>query len=1651
MPAVPNAGFAVHDDDDDEDAALAAALAASVADAGVPFDAGMGMGMDMGGGGAGEFGFGAGSETDMQCQLLACRCLANLMEALPGSAHTLVYHGAVGVLCGKLLEILDIDLAEQTLSTLEKLSEEYPSAIVREGGLQALLGFLDFFGSSSQRTALQAASNCLRNVGSESFGMVQGVWGVVCAALAYADARCVEQAAMCVIRAIESFARVSGGVGYLDQLLADDEGTTVRAIAGLIGPGSVVGAQTQTLLLRGLSTAARVSAKVTMALLERDNRVVDILFTMLTGVTPPNDGVTLAFGDMMVMQTVAQRPKEQVEEVLALICELMPTLPKDGIMDPRTYTERALQKLAKTKAKADRRAARAAGTAPVLPTLVSLPPSASSSSTNVAEMQEPEAAPAAAVSSEAAPPAEVPPPTRTEMLRGRQDIVLRFMRLVVPVLVEVYGASVLVNVRTKCVTGMLKALFFLDADEMAGVLQNVPVAAWAGGVLSSSDRPQLAIGALQLVELLLSKAAPTFRSGFRREGVLHEVELVAERELTTAKVVAPPPPPTPLPLPVDSSSTPVPVPAPAEATQEKEKSASSKPPSDPQDALVVRARIVKFKYLAPDADDADDVLPRLRLLGETLKNPAILVHEAEDMLKIVANAFTGGPQGAALSSFEFVQSGLVDGLLEWATADGYIVDKTTRQKLLLDALTAPPATTDKALVAQPTAFATLVRRLQDSLTRMENFEVVTVGSGLDDARRTSASMLARQVRLRLIPEDGTTVPRGAANIAISIHGLATFQALHDYMRPRIAGVLPFGHSPASAASSLNRMMNSLNALRAAGVPVPASFARVAAAANAAAVAAGSSMSSSAPPALPPISAAAAGSPSSALAEALRRSRRLSERTDRPPTPAAPAAEEAMDVDQAGPEDSPGTPSAAATSAGSVVLAAAEDDDDEIAQEFVDDPFTGDVFQAAEGEGAAADADEKLTNVNVTDDGKDGLNITAQTPHGTRVATPNPAATLASAVLPAPIPTHAASTSAAAASLPSLPVTPSGSIVPRMSYANITRTGPKPNEWHLEFNIEDVPISVETTVYGAVYQHEMRRAAAASTPFAPNNVWSANVVVKYKKVPGPNPTPAPATDADGDVKMKDRFASPPALASLPIEALHTKILRLLKVLNRINAALGDRYFSDSDQRAPLPESAFVNNKLTAKMTRQLEEPMIVASSCLPDWSIDLVQHFPFLFPFTTRYSFLQSTSFGYARLIQRLQAQRNPSDRRDDGFAQLGRIQRQKVRIMRRHMLESAVKVFELYGSSSSILEVEYFEEVGTGLGPTLEFYAMVSREFAGRKLKLWRDADSTKEGPYVDHPLGLFPAPIAPGEEGPDKKRVMQICKTIGQFVGKALLDSRIIDMSFNKVFMKFVLEENVPLTLTTLEQVDRALAQSLAKVQAFSDAKQTIEANGSMSYSEKQTALANVRINKASIDDLSLDFTVPGYNIPLIPNGADTLVNMNNVDTYMVIVLEFLLGEGVASQAKAFREGFSKVFPVSDLQIFTADELVMICGNSDEDWCSETLNESIKADHGFSIDSRAIRDLIAVMSEYDAPTRRDFLQFITGSPKLPIGGFRGLNPPLTVVRKPHESPLKPDDYLPSVMTCVNYLKLPEYSSRPVLAEKLRTAMKEGVGSFHLS
>ena len=69
----------------------------------------------------------------------------------------------------------------------------------------------------------------------------------------------------------------------------------------------------------------------------------------------------------------------------------------------------------------------------------------------------------------------------------------------------------------------------------------------------------------------------------------------------------------------------------------------------------------------------------------------------------------------------------------------------------------------------------------------------------------------------------------------------------------------------------------------------------------------------------------------------------------------------------------------------------------------------------------------------------------------------------------------------------------------------------------------------------------------------------------------------------------------------------------------------------------------------------------------------------------------------------------------------------------------------------------------------------------------------------------------------------------------------------------------------------------------------------------------------------------------------------------------------------------------------------------------------------------------------------------------MPVGGFKALSPKLTVVKKTCNGYENPDEILPTVMTCQNYLKIPEYSSFEILKQKFNLAMNEGNNEFHLS
>ncbi len=188
------------------------------------------------------------------------------------------------------------------------------------------------------------------------------------------------------------------------------------------------------------------------------------------------------------------------------------------------------------------------------------------------------------------------------------------------------------------------------------ISKNVPVASFISSILSTKDHPNLMIGGLQLTEILLAKGGELYRSAFRREGVLHEIETMASRTLSQKS---------------------------KEKEKEKEQVKEPDPGGevvlppppvswgrrnhilDPEDAYTLRGRVIRCKYLSKDEhDEADASLARLRRLVGVLTLEEAGDELLNNTLHEIASLFS---TQHSLSSFELLQSGFVDALLRFAS------------------------------------------------------------------------------------------------------------------------------------------------------------------------------------------------------------------------------------------------------------------------------------------------------------------------------------------------------------------------------------------------------------------------------------------------------------------------------------------------------------------------------------------------------------------------------------------------------------------------------------------------------------------------------------------------------------------------------------------------------------------------------------------------------------------------------------------------------------------------------------------------------------------------------------------------------------------------------------------------------------------------
>lgn len=526
---------------------------------------------------------------------------------------------------------------------------------------------------------------------------------------------------------------------------------------------------------------------------------------------------------------------------------------------------------------------------------------------------------------------------------------------------------------------------------------------------------------------------------------------------------------------------------------------------------------------------------------------------------------------------------------------------------------------------------------------------------------------------------------------------------------------------------------------------------------------------------------------------------------------------------------------------------------------------------------------------------------------------------------------------------------------------------------------------------------------------------------------------------------------------------------VRVLRRLRAAAPE-----------LPAEPFLSTKLTNKLHLQLQEPLALAAAATPHWCQQLIDWCPFLFPLETRQMFFACTAFGTSRTIVWLQAQRDRaldrqratntvSPRRAELEAtefRMGRLRHERVRIPRDpDMLRSAIQVMRVHASRKSVLEVEFAGEEGTGLGPTLEFYALVAAELQRADLALWLhdaplhvDDDAplhlmqpTEKPPgyYVSRPGGLFPAPLP--QESPICDKVCKYFWFLGVFLAKVLQDGRLVDLPLSEPFLRIMCGEE--LTKENLQEIDPIRHRFLEKMLEAAEGYDKIMRDESLDENEKQKRVSELNIDGAAFEELSLTMTHIAPNVdpavavqPLCDGGEHIEVGAHNARLYAEWSARWMVSAGVRRQVAWFKRGFARVFPPRRLRAFSPSELrLLLCGERGPVWTREHLLQYTEPKLGYTRDSPGFLRLVDVLVEMSICERKAFLQFATGCSSLPPGGLANLHPRLTVVRKVDAG----DGSYPSVNTCVHYLKLPEYSCKEVLRERLLAATNER--GFHLN
>ncbi|RNA43855.1 ubiquitin- ligase E3B isoform X2 [Brachionus plicatilis] len=297
----------------------------------------------------------------------------------------------------------------------------------------------------------------------------------------------------------------------------------------------------------------------------------------------------------------------------------------------------------------------------------------------------------------------------------------------------------------------------------------------------------------------------------------------------------------------------------------------------------------------------------------------------------------------------------------------------------------------------------------------------------------------------------------------------------------------------------------------------------------------------------------------------------------------------------------------------------------------------------------------------------------------------------------------------------------------------------------------------------------------------------------------------------------------------------------------------------------------------------------------------------------------------------------------------------------------------------------------------------------------------------------------------------LQMFQFAGKLIAKAVYESLVIDTEFAPFFLRQIAGYRSQFSYSFLDDLV-TLDQDLYKNLNFIKHDQ-------------------------NVDDLELNFTHSEHHLgklithELVPSGELIKVTNTNKIKYIHLMAHFKLHRQIKDQINAFNEGFKSIIRQDWINMFSVTEIQRLISGCLNDLNIEDLKKNVQYWGGLHSSHRLVKWLWEIVeNDFDQEEKSLFLKFVTSSPKPPLMGFSTLNPQFTIrcVEAEEEegtiydSSLKGffktlmniggtnTSRLPTSSTCFNLLKLPNYSKKSTLRDKLRYAIRSNSG-FELS